>query len=310
MILLPEYSITASSNVKDALTKTFRIARTDNAFIAPLNAAQLLKAIMPADATLLDVNVYSPAGSNAGTSATLSVGVVIPFTSIVASGGTVATVTTPVAHGLVTGDTIVVNGTQIANFEIAIPAAITVTGPTTFTYVIPATTATYTAPGAQQPIAQIGCTSYYMKPLSVLNGTQVTVTVGASPFAYTAPAIGSVIVQGGTVSAITLTHLGGTPVNIGVTAGVIPVVAGDVVTVTYTVAPNITFIPADKSTIGLLPSITQKVGPPAMGWKANNPLDPSGLPMGADVQFFGLYQETGTPSTTGGPWFVTLYYVR
>lgn len=36
----------------------------------------------------------------------------------------------------------------------------------------------------------------------------------------------------------------------------------------------------------------------------------SGLPAGTDVQVYAKYAETGTASTTGGPWYVQILYVR
>jgi len=70
-------------------------------------------------------------------------------------------------------------------------------------------------------------------------------TVGASPYAYTAPANGTVVITGGTVSAVTLKR--GTPAAItaGSATGVIlPVSAGDIVTTTYSAAPTMSFVPA------------------------------------------------------------------
>lgn len=68
-----------------------------------------------------------------------------------------------------------------------------------------------------------------------------TITVGASPFSYTAPQAGTVVVAGGTVSALTITR--GTAVSLGVVSGAVPVRQGDIVTVTYTGAPTMTFFP-------------------------------------------------------------------
>ena len=68
------------------------------------------------------------------------------------------------------------------------------------------------------------------------------VPVGASPFAYVAGERGSVCITGGTVSSVTLTRHGVT-VNPGSLAGYVPVSQGDTVTVTYSVAPTIDFIP-------------------------------------------------------------------
>jgi hypothetical protein len=299
MIFLPEFQVTASSNIKDAICKTFKVTTADNTFTSTSSGVNVVKAVLPADATLLDVNVWTATGSNATTTANLYVGAVLPFTSIT-STTTTATVTTPILHGLATGDTIVVNGTGQANFDKATPVSITVTTTTAFTYTITSTAATST-------IGNIGVTSYFIKPpLSVLNNLQVSITPGASPYAWTSPAIGNLVISGGTVSAVTLTHAAGTPVAIP-TAGIVPVMTGDVVTVTYTGAPTMTFIPHDKSATGILQSIATHVGPPAIGWY---PVGGSGTPQGTDIQVFGLYQETGTASTLGGPWYVTLWYVR
>ena len=69
------------------------------------------------------------------------------------------------------------------------------------------------------------------------------ITVGASPYAYTAALGGTVAVSAGTVSAITLTR-SGLVIATGITSGLIPVRNGDIVTVTYTAAPTMVFIPA------------------------------------------------------------------
>lgn len=301
MIFLPEFQVTATSNVKASYCKTMQINRTDNVFTNTGSGVNVVKAILPADATLQDFQVWTSAGSNAGTSATLSIGAVVPFTSITAAG-TTATVTTPVLHNLVTGDTIVVNGTGQANFDKATAVAVTVTSTTTFTYTISSTTATAT-------VGSIGCTSYFLSPLSVLNGSQVAPTVGASPWTYVVPAYGNLVIQAGTVSAVTITRPGGSPVNIGVQAGMFPVQTGDSVIITYTVAPTVTFIPADRSNAGYLTTVTKRVGPPSVGW-TNASSGTAGVPIGSDVQVFGMYQETGGASSSGGPWYCTIWYVR
>lgn len=77
--------------------------------------------------------------------------------------------------------------------------------------------------------------------------TAVAITVGASPFAYTALAEGTVTVSGGTVSAISITR-GATVVPTGVTAGVFPLSQGDIITVTYSVLPTMNFIPSGTDT--------------------------------------------------------------
>lgn len=71
------------------------------------------------------------------------------------------------------------------------------------------------------------------------------VTVGGSPFTYTAATIGNMFVTGGTVSSIVLTRSG---VSITCQANqFIPMAAGDTVTVTYTVAPTMTFVPSARA---------------------------------------------------------------
>ncbi|HUN00406.1 MAG TPA: hypothetical protein PLI96_07980 [Halothiobacillus sp.] len=68
------------------------------------------------------------------------------------------------------------------------------------------------------------------------------ITVGASPFAYTAPNTGSVVVSGGSVSSISLTR--NVLIATGVTAGILSVKAGDVLTVTYSALPTMNLLPA------------------------------------------------------------------
>jgi hypothetical protein len=69
-------------------------------------------------------------------------------------------------------------------------------------------------------------------------------SVGASPFVYTASTIGNIFVSGGTVSSIVLGRSG---VNLTCPASVfIPVAANDTVTVTYTVLPTMTFVPSAR----------------------------------------------------------------
>jgi len=77
------------------------------------------------------------------------------------------------------------------------------------------------------------------------NGTppadESSITVGASPFAFQATQKGFVIVTGGTVSRIqfTRTSLHST----GQTSGVFPVSLADIITVTWSVKPTMTFVP-------------------------------------------------------------------
>ena len=68
------------------------------------------------------------------------------------------------------------------------------------------------------------------------------VTVGASPFAYTAPSAGSVCVSGGAITSVTLARGGVTVYTSGLAADQVVVRTGDVVTVTYTTAPTMYFL--------------------------------------------------------------------
>lgn len=82
----------------------------------------------------------------------------------------------------------------------------------------------------------------YEGSTEIPGGAFVALTVGASPFAYTAPSRGAVMVSGGTVSAITITRNGAVAPS-GATAGSVLVCAGDIVTITWTAAPTCTFVP-------------------------------------------------------------------
>lgn len=74
------------------------------------------------------------------------------------------------------------------------------------------------------------------------NGANQAVVPGLSPFTYTAPRDGRVIVSGGTVTTIEIGR-GGAFVVVGLVAGIVPVTANDRVRVTYVVAPTMTFMP-------------------------------------------------------------------
>ncbi len=71
------------------------------------------------------------------------------------------------------------------------------------------------------------------------------VAVGASPFSYTATTIGHLNIIGGTISSRTLTR-GTDTTNIGASQ-LVPMAAGDTVTVTYSVAPTMSFIPGARA---------------------------------------------------------------
>ncbi len=106
-----------------------------------------------------------------------------------------------------------------------------------------------TLPQYPQPIADKSGTTnkaWYQFFQSVWNGipptSESTVTVTSSPFTYTAPRGGFVIVQGGTVSLVqwrrgTVNH------TTGATQGPFPVSSGDALVITYSGTPNVTFVP-------------------------------------------------------------------
>ncbi len=83
----------------------------------------------------------------------------------------------------------------------------------------------------------------YLTQLSGAPGPIQTVSPSASPFTYAAPANGTLAVHGGTVSAITLTRARVANVPVGFVNGSVAVAANDQVTITYSVAPTINFIP-------------------------------------------------------------------
>lgn len=70
-----------------------------------------------------------------------------------------------------------------------------------------------------------------------------SVTVTASPYTYRAGSAGSLAVSGGTVSGIAITRNNVTAPT-GATSGIIPVSNGDLVTITYSGLPAVSFIPA------------------------------------------------------------------
>lgn len=75
-------------------------------------------------------------------------------------------------------------------------------------------------------------------------GNVEPVTVAASPYIYSATKRGSMIVSGGTVSAIAFSRDGTSFYTTGLTAGMFPLNASDQLKVTYTVVPTMTFVPS------------------------------------------------------------------
>lgn len=71
----------------------------------------------------------------------------------------------------------------------------------------------------------------------------VNVTVSASPFTYSPPVKGNVIVTGGTVSDISFSRDGTNIYTTGQSSGMFQINANDRLIVTYTGAPTMTFVP-------------------------------------------------------------------
>lgn len=69
------------------------------------------------------------------------------------------------------------------------------------------------------------------------------ITVGTSPYTYSAPVKGSVIINAGTVSSVQFSRDGATFYTIGQTAGMFTLNAADRLIVTYTVKPTMTLVP-------------------------------------------------------------------
>ena len=104
-----------------------------------------------------------------------------------------------------------------------------------------------TFPTYDQPISEKGGTArgwyrfFQGLAFGVPPGAETAVTVGTSPFTYTAPRGGAVIVQGGIVSAISFARVSSHVT--GATQGLFPVSSGDMITITYTGVPTVTFVP-------------------------------------------------------------------
>jgi hypothetical protein len=72
---------------------------------------------------------------------------------------------------------------------------------------------------------------------------EVTLSPVSSPFAYTAPSKGFVIVSGGTVTSIMFSRTQNQFYLTGQTSGMFPVSQNDVLKVTFTAAPTMVFVP-------------------------------------------------------------------
>lgn len=70
---------------------------------------------------------------------------------------------------------------------------------------------------------------------------ELAIKITASPYTYIAPSKGFVVINGGSVSQVAFTRVG--TYTTGQTAGMFPVSANDKLTITYSGAPTITFVP-------------------------------------------------------------------
>jgi hypothetical protein len=102
-------------------------------------------------------------------------------------------------------------------------------------------------PTYEQPLTKGGQTAsvWYRAFQGLVQGVppsaERTITVGISPFSYTAPSKGFLIISGGIVTATQFTRTVTTLT--GQTTGIYPLSQGDVLTVTYTGLPTVTWVP-------------------------------------------------------------------
>jgi hypothetical protein len=102
------------------------------------------------------------------------------------------------------------------------------------TYEVPITTGKNTTPTWYRWVQSIDT--------GVPPSTETVITVGASPFTYTAPSGGFVIIDGGSVTTVQFVRVGS--YYTGVVNGLFPLSLGDKLIVTYAVAPTVfTFVP-------------------------------------------------------------------
>lgn len=104
-----------------------------------------------------------------------------------------------------------------------------------------------TARLSRQQLAQISSDPQVIKffeslmPAALLDPE--VVTVGASPYTYSAAADGVLVIEGGTVSQIDYVR-NSTTILLDVVAGPVPVLFGDSVIITHAGAPTATFLPS------------------------------------------------------------------
>ena len=93
---------------------------------------------------------------------------------------------------------------------------------------------------ASKPLEKDGTFAHnhwrYLNALTDKPPQELAITIGATPTSFTAPANGSVIIVGGTISSITLAR--NAAYNLPITIGMVPMSNGDVLTVAYSVQPT------------------------------------------------------------------------
>lgn len=105
----------------------------------------------------------------------------------------------------------------------------------------------YTVPNYEVPLNPKGQThqAWYRFFQGVFQGqapsNEVAIQLGPSPFSYTAPAKGFVILKGGTVTGVQFTR--SVTTLTGQTSGVFPLNQGDVLTVSYSGFPSMLWVP-------------------------------------------------------------------
>lgn len=106
-----------------------------------------------------------------------------------------------------------------------------------------------TVPTYQVPLTAQGVTvkDWYFFFVGIFRGLPpgnvVPVTPGVSPYDYVAPSKGTLIVSGGTVSAIEFSRDGTTFFATGQTAGMFTLNQSDFLRISYSVVPTVTFVP-------------------------------------------------------------------
>lgn len=104
-------------------------------------------------------------------------------------------------------------------------------------------------PTYEQPLetANLTSSSWYRWFQDIDTGTppaqESNIPVTGSAFTYTAPRRGNVIVSGGTVSQIQFARTKGVNYPLGQTSGMFNLDFGDMLIVTYSGAPRMTFVP-------------------------------------------------------------------